>query len=76
MQEEQKQILLEIGYFPVTDDFWRGCGMEYAVGKGYTWAYRTPKSEYPFMPYSEDYLSRQSKSQLRYHAWRNCMLER
>lgn len=71
MQKERKSLLMELGYIPVTDDFWRGCGMEYAVGKGYTWAYPAEWTGYPFMPYSEEYLNRQSELQLRYHAWFN-----
>ena len=63
--EERRILLLKIGYFPVTDDFWYGAGMPYAVEDKCDWALKTPFWYHAFMPFHEKYLEDRSGTELR-----------
>lgn len=63
--EERRILLLKLGFFPVTDDFWYGAGMPWAAGDGHNWAFRTPFLSDKFMPFHETYFENKSDAELR-----------
>lgn len=64
----QYATLLKLGYFPVTDDFWLGAGITFAIGEGFDWAYHTPMGEQKFMPWHGELLMKMSFEELKEHA--------
>lgn len=64
MDEKRRILLLKIGFFPVTDDFWYGAEMPYAAENDCTWALRTPLHSGGLMPFHEAYLEDKSDAEL------------
>ena len=63
--QERRILLLKLGFFPVTDDFWYGAGMPWAADDGHNWALRTPFSTNEFMPFHETFFDGKSNAELR-----------
>lgn len=57
MDNEKREALLKLGYFPVTDEFWAQKKMHRFIGKGFSWAFKLPDGGQPYMPYHESYLA-------------------
>lgn len=64
--ETEKYLqLLKLGYFPVTDDFWLGANMAYAIGEGFDWCYHQPLSSQKLMPWHGEKLMQMSFGELK-----------
>ncbi len=75
MDEEKRSLLLKLGYFPVTDDFWAEQGMPEYISGGWDWAMRTPCFTQSYMPYHETYLEAQTPEQAEQYAERNLVMK-
>ncbi len=65
LTDAERTRCLKLGFFPVTDDFWCGVGIQYAVGKGFNWAYYVPNGEKrKYMPFHEYILKNKSIEEL------------
>ena len=42
MPNERRELLLKLGFFPVTEDFWYGAEMAWAALGEFEWAFRAP----------------------------------
>lgn len=52
LSKETRDIMLSLGFFPVTDDFWIGIGKAEYAGQGFDWAYYVPDGKrQKFMPF-------------------------
>ena len=73
MDNEKITALLKMGYFPVTDDFWAAADMPLYMEGGWDWAFRTPLSNQPFMPYHEGTLEKRSLEDSKIFAYKNLL---
>lgn len=64
MSNERRELLLKLGFFPVTDDFWYGAEMPFAVSE-FDWGFRMPFSKQHIMPWREKTLESKSNEELK-----------
>ena len=64
MTNERRELLLKLGFFPVTDDFWHGAAMPLAAGE-FEWAFRMPFNKQKIFPWHEKNLEEKSDDELK-----------
>lgn len=67
--EQQKDIMIRYGFFPVTDDFWKAIGMPMLIGQGFDWALYEPEGgNQKFMPFHGWYFVDKKSTEIYYEA--------
>lgn len=69
LSRETRGIMLSLGFFPVTDDFWNGIGRTDYAGCGLDWAYYVPDGKYQkIMPFHGWQFIEKTGLEIRYEA--------
>ena len=64
MTNERRELLLKLGFFPVTEDFWYGAEMAWEALGEFEWAFRAPFGKQKIIPWHEKRLEEESDEKL------------